>query len=630
MKVLLSILLCLLNILLLGLIAVLCHPYQAIKRLEISASLKSQRIPFESASAYFYRHAMLVDKEIPLLRQKIDEQIENNEYDQALAGLETIVGRYPTYEDGPVIRERIEKARKDFIKKKTREAIKCFGNGKMDEAFQAAVLADAQNPHISLILGMSALAQEKRKTSDYQAAEEALLFAAKNGVAQAMLELGKLYDPNGKMWRNSAENAEKWYKQAIEHGVHEAAFLLAEMQDKAGKPSEAFTWMSKAEEQGVIPARRRLAEMYLSGHGCEQDIYKAISLYEMLANDRDTAAQVALGNIYTNKEYPQFEYERAINWYLVAAEGNNAEAQVALAQMYENGQGVNKDVMEAEMWYRKAAQNGSEQAKAWVTQLEERLRAEEERKARLAANVEKALEAWVEALDSGSDSKHRLAVKLANEADPENSGILAMLAYEYYNGKGVKKDVKRAVDLAKKAADAGEPVGCYILAQYYEGFHPSSRTGRGSSKEYILTCLYYEKAAEGGIVAAQCKVAELCMWGRGFDDGKTRLCDVKKKLFKSRNYGMGSDEPNVTNFRNYVKALYWLNKAYEAGSLEAAEALAGAYIVGYGEPGEPGCGTQGINCYGSIHKDRTKALEIIKWIEERDQKRAARLRSWMR
>lgn len=629
MKVLLSILLCLLNILLLGLIAVLCHPYQASKRLEISASLKSQCIPFESASAYFYRHAMLVDKEIPLLRQKIDEQIENNEFDQALAGLETIVGRYPTYEDGPVIRERIEKARKDFIKKKTREAIKCFGNGKMDEAFQAAVLADAQNPHISLILGMSALAQEKHKTSDYQAAEEALLFAAQNGVAQAMLELGKLYDPNGKMWRNSAENAEKWYKQAIEHGVHEAAFLLAEMQDKVGKPSEAFAWMSKAEEQGVIPARRRLAEMYLSGHGCEQDIYKAISLYEMLANDRDTAAQVALGNIYTNKEYPQFEYERAINWYLMAAEGNNAEAQVALAQMYENGHGVNKDAKEAEVWYRKAAQNGSELARTWVANFEERLRAEAERKARLAANVDKAIEAWNEALESGSDSKHRIAVKLANEADPDNPHIQAILAYEYFNGKVVKKNVTQAIELANKAAKANEPFGYYILAQYYEGFPPHSDTGR-SSKEYILTCLCYEKAAEGGIVDAQCKVAELCMWGRGFDDGKTRLRDVKKKLFKSRNYGMGSDEPNVTNFRNYVKALYWLNKAYEAGSLEAAEALAGAYIVGYGEPGEPDCGRQGINCYGSIHKDRTKALEIIKWIEERDQKRAARLRSWMR
>ena len=630
MSILIRILIIFLNILILGLVAVLCHPCQATKCLEISASLKSQPIPFESASGYFYRHAMVVDKELPLIRQRIDELTENNEFDQALAQLDTILDRYPIYEDASSIREKIDQARKEFITKKTKEAIRCFNNGKMDAAFQAATLADAENPRISLILGLRMLARENRKTEDYQAAEKALLFAAQNGVARAMLELGKLYDPMGDAWRNSsAKNAEEWYKEAFRHKVYEAAYYLAEMLDRMGNVSDAFAWMTQASDKGVIAAQKGLAKMHCTGRGVEKDVGKAIQLYEALANQGDTEAQLALGKIYCDKGLAQFHYGKAIDCYLKAAMANNIEAQVALAQMYESGLGIDKNAKEAEMWYRKAAGNGSEQARAWVTERDEQLRADAERKARLAANIEKALEAWAEALDSGSDSKHRLAVKLANEADPDNSGIQAMLAYEYYNGKGAKKDVKRAVELAQKAAKAGEPIGYYILAQYYEGFPPSSSTGRGSSKEYILTCLYYEKAAKGGIVPAQCKVAELCIWGRGFDDGKTRLRDIKKKLYKSRSYGMGSDNPYVTNIHNYEKALFWLNKAYQAGSIDAAEALADAYIIGYGEPDQYGCGKQGINCVGSIPKDRVKALEIINWINERDPDRAARLRSYM-
>ena len=627
MNTLLKTVLVLLNLVLLVVLSKLCHPSQSTSCLKLSQTLKEQRIPFKSASTYFYRRAMAADKEFSGLARRIDELISCDEFDQAADLLEAILERYPTYDEAPAIRDKIDTARKKFIEKKTKEAIRCFDIGKMEDAFQAAELADAQNPYISMILGITMLAQEKHKAADYHAAEKALLFAAQNGVARAMFELGKLHDPLKNALHDSVENAEKWYKEAFDHDVYEAAFHLAEMLDETGRPSEAFTWMSKAAEHGVAPALQRLAEMYLAGHGYEQEIDMAISLYEGLANDGDTAAQLALGKIYCDKAFPQFDYEKAAKWYLQAAEADNAEAQLALARMYEGGLGVEKDVKAAEKWYRQAAQNGSAPARKWVAKFEERLREEEKRKAKLAANVKKAIETWAEALDSGSDSKHRLAVKLANEADPDNSNIQAMLAYEYFNGKGVAKDVNRAVELAKKAAEADEPIGYYILAKYYEGFSPSSSTGLESSKEYILTCLYYEKAAEGGLVSAQCKVAELCIWGRGFDDGKTRLGDIKKKLYKSKKFGQASDNPNVTNIHNYEKAVYWLNKAYEAGSLEAAETLAEIYTVGYGEPDEPNCGHQGINCYGSIRRDTAKALEIIQWIEIQEPQRAKKLRA---
>ena len=119
------------------------------------------------------------------------------------------------------------------------------------------------------------------------------------------------------------------------------------------------------------------------------------------------------------------------------------------------------------------------------------------------------------------------------------------------------------------------------------------------------------------------------MNGRGFDDGKTRLRDIKKNLYKGRLFGIGADDPNATNIHDYEKALFWLDKAFQAGSLDAAEILAFAYLMGFGPPDEPGGNLTYVNnnCVGSIRRDRTKALNIIRWIEEREPSRAERLRS---
>ena len=614
-----------LNVVLLVLIWRVCHPTQSDRLLEISEILKIQRVSFIAASDYYSRKAMANDSELAAMDRAIDTLIEQNDFEQAFSLIRRMASRYPLYTSAATLREKVEKAKANFIAKKTKEAIEHYDNDKLDKAFDAVEYADASNPRVSFILGMKHLRHGKAEQSDFEAGEKALLYAAQNGVKEAFFELGRLYAPNGKAWRTSADEAAIWYKKAFEAGIHEAGYELAQMLFGVKDFKGTVEWMTKAAEHDVIDAQRTLAWMYKEGRCVDRNLENAIRLYEVAANQNDVKAMLALGDIYYDNFLDVFSYSIAFEWYMKAAEAGNVRGQLMVAFMYENELGIERNLVNAGYWYMQAAQNGSKKAGEWVSRNLERIKHEEKQKEKRRDFAKKAVEAWAK-------DKCKEAIEYAKQADQSDPHVLGILAYAYYYGgfgTGVKKNVQLAIKYAHAAADDGDPWGYLVLARYYGGF-PESEDGMKSSNEYIKHCLCYEKAAQGGIVEAQCKVAELCIFGRGFDDGVTTLRSKKKRLFKSSDSSLASDNPYATSIHDYEKAKYWLEKAYAQGSVNAAEMLATAYIIGYGEPGQAGCGRQGINCFGSISKNWPKAMALIEWIEQRDEIRAQRLRSFFR
>ncbi|MBR6371612.1 MAG: sel1 repeat family protein [Victivallales bacterium] len=609
-----------LNVVLLVLIWKICHPSQPGRLLEISEILKIQRVSFIAASNYYSRKAMANDSELAAMHGTIDALIERNDFEQAFSLLGRVASRYPLYTETASLREKVEKAKSDFIAKKTREAIEHYENGSFDKAFDAVEYADSSNPRVSFILGMKHLKQGRNEQGNFEAGEKALLHAAQNGIKEACFELGKLYDPRGKAWRTSQEKAKIWYMDAFENGTYEAGLYLAKMLNDAGDVNEAFKWMSKTSEHGVLVAQRSLAWMYKEGRGVNRNLEKAIQLYEAVANQNDVEAMLALGVIYGDKQSEVFSYSIAFEWFMKAAEEENDRAQLVVAIMYEKGLGIEKNLLKAADWYEKAAKNGAKEAKEWVGKNLERVRRVETQRERERKYTQMAAEEWAK-------GKYRKAIIYARMADKKNAHVQGMLAYAYYQGDfGVEKDVAYALKCANSAAQGGEPLGYLVLAKY-NGTFPDTDGWNTSSSEYIKQCVYYEKAAKGGIVEAQCKVAELCIYGRGFDDGVTTLRSIKKRLYRSRNHAVASDNPNTTCIHNYEKAKYWLEKAYAQESVDAAYLLASAYCIGYGEPGQLGCGFQGANCFGSIPRNVAKARELINWLEKRDSSRASTLRS---
>ena len=90
-----------------------------------------------------------------------------------------------------------------------------------------------------------------------------------------------------------------------------------------------------------------------------------------LAEQNDTAAQLALGERYlTGDGVPQNEAE-ALQWFQKAARLGDPTAQLKAGQMYENGQGTERNLDRAIVWYTKAAQNGDPAAQANLADMYE-------------------------------------------------------------------------------------------------------------------------------------------------------------------------------------------------------------------------------------------------------------------
>jgi len=139
-------------------------------------------------------------------------------------------------------------------------------------------------------------ATQAYKRGDYETAYRLIKPLAEQGLPEAQVNLGLMYDKGLGVPQNYAE-ALKWYRKAAVQGN-----------------AKALKWYHKAAEQGNVEAQFNLGLMYEKRQGVPQD------------------------------------YVEAGNWYRRAAEQGFAEAQTNLGTMYFTGLGVPKDYVLAYMW----------------------------------------------------------------------------------------------------------------------------------------------------------------------------------------------------------------------------------------------------------------------------------------
>lgn len=89
------------------------------------------------------------------------------------------------------------------------------------------------------------------------------------------------------------------------------------------------------------------------------DIYLAVRLWVLLAEQGDSDAAFKLGMFYDVGDNGAHEAERAVYWYRRAAESGNLQAQHNLAVAYANGDGVSLDINKAIKWWTLAARRGN-------------------------------------------------------------------------------------------------------------------------------------------------------------------------------------------------------------------------------------------------------------------------------
>lgn len=158
-------------------------------------------------------------------------------------------------------------------------------------------------------------------------------------------------------------------KQSADKGNAAAQYLMGywhEMGKQGFSPDlvKARQWYEKAESGGNLYARDRLAVMVYNGlAGAEQDVSKAVSLFEKSADEGSAAAQYMLGRIYFDggTKGVEQDVEKGVKLIRKSAENGNPQAQDFLGVLYYNGNGgLKEDKSEAFKWYQKAADGGDE------------------------------------------------------------------------------------------------------------------------------------------------------------------------------------------------------------------------------------------------------------------------------
>jgi TPR repeat protein len=181
------------------------------------------------------------------------------------------------------------------------------------------------------------------------------------------------------------------------------------------------------------------AKKYANGDGVEQDSRQAFNLYLKAARMGSARAENEIGRMYGNGWGVEQSCSESINWFEKAAKQNYAYATCNLATEYTNGHCAQVDYAKALRLQKKCViATGSGVAMRYVAGIY-----------RNGFNDSKNTFIWT--------------LKAANNGDIPSLTLIGQL---YYEGSGVKKDLKQARIWFTRAADKGDQNAINALRTY--------------------------------------------------------------------------------------------------------------------------------------------------------------------
>lgn len=313
-------------------------------------------------------------------------------------------------------------------------------------------------------------------------------------------------------------------------------------------PQKAYEWCKKAAEAGDMNGMSNLAACYLLGKGVDQNPGKAVEWLQKAAALGDDGAKGLLEKLGAPLEPQQ---PRTLEEAMKAAEQGSVQAMKMLAHYYINRPGGQDDLHEAYKWAKMAADQGDEESNQLCAQLEDFLSGKpkfvpfKETKRNAEAgdtgaqkiladyyatgyetdrDLVKALY-WMKKAAASGDSRFadhaqgfvdsfsdiEEIVKRAEQKDPQ---ALAQLAEKYvgiaqnYPNYEQEKGLQEAFETAGKAADAGDPLGMFVLGMCYEN-------GYGTEVDYDKAFGLYKRSAELGNPRGELSLSQCYLTGRG-------------------------------------------------------------------------------------------------------------------
>ncbi len=293
--------------------------------------------------------------------------------------------------------------------------------------------------------------------------------------------------------KRRAEEADAAKKRAAEEAKRRAekeAEAKKRVAEDAKKRAEQAAAAKKRAEEEKKKRKEQVKKLY-----DEKRYIEAFPDILRFAEEGDSDFCFRAGYCYSTGNGVAKDVDKAISWYTKSAEQGDKGAiyKVALYNLGWNYFYNKKDLSKAKYWWEKAAAQGYEDAKKRLNEhfspeAEAKKRAEEEKKKR-KVEVKKLYDEdrYIEAFPD--------ILRFAEEGD---SDFWHRAGYCYDCGKGVTKDVDKAMYWYTKSAERGDKFSQYNLGQCY--FY--------DKKDYSKAKYWWEKAAARGHENAKKKLNE--------------------------------------------------------------------------------------------------------------------------
>ena len=119
-------------------------------------------------------------------------------------------------------------------------------------------------------------------------------------------------------------------------GNAESQYLIGLHYENEGNINEAFLWYERAATQGYVYGINAVAMYHLKGMAVEPDVYKAIALWENIAEELPTA-KVNLGQIYLEGQGCSQDIRKGIELLRQAADSGEGLSALTMGHIYLKG-----------------------------------------------------------------------------------------------------------------------------------------------------------------------------------------------------------------------------------------------------------------------------------------------------
>ncbi len=339
--------------------------------------------------------------------------------------------------------------------------------------------------------------------------------------------------------KKDVSKAIPFLKDAAQKNSVDAQRELALVLLNSKKAAEAAPWLKKGSDNGDATCTFYYGKMLVEGKGVKQDKKAGANYLLKAAEAGFPQAMFYVGNCYMKGDGLTRNAEQAVKWYKLAAGHGVHQAQWDLAQCFREGNGTPVNYEQALFWYAEATANGH--TRAFKNLMTDSIPDSpfaaymKGMKAYLGKNYDEALKqfkvvakakitdgAVMEAaiLANPGYAKHNIkkAVKQLEEAAGTNAQALYLLAGMYEAGKGVEKNMPKAVEYMTRAANMGYGAAeCALADMYFEG--------RGVEQDYATAVdMYAKAAAQGQLTENAARRYASC-----YEDGKGDLEVDKEK-----------------------------------------------------------------------------------------------------